>query len=144
MSNHTDNLALVADFMKAMGQPVCQDFGDMQGIDLGIDLIGEEFWELRDEAEALSLCWLECKDVPDDIKKRFTKELADLLYVTYWLAARIGIDLDAAFRLIHQSNMSKLGPDGKAIKREDGKVLKGPNYRPPDLTHIVKNTPVSL
>lgn len=144
MPDNTDNLALVARFMKAMGQPVCQDFDDMQGIDLGIDLIREEYRELWEEAEALRPYWLRGRDAPDGIKERFAKELADLLYVTYWLAARIGIDLDAAFRLVHQSNMSKLGPDGKAIKREDGKVLKGPNYSPPDLTHIVKNTPVSL
>lgn len=144
MPNHTDNLALVAQFMKAMGQSVCQGFEDIQGINLGIKLIKEELYELEMEVTDLQDYWGEDLAIPESIKKRFTKELADLLYVTYWLAARIGIDLDAAFRLIHQSNMSKLGPDGKAIKREDGKVLKGPNYRPPDLTHIIKNTPVSL
>ena len=47
-----------------------------------------------------------------------------------------GIVFDA-FQLVHQSNMSKLGPDGKPIFREDGKVLKGPNYRAPDLSGLV-------
>ena len=116
----------------------------MPGIDLGIELIREEYREILEEAEALRPYWLKGRDAPDGIKERFTKELADLLYVTYWLAARVGVDLDASFRLVHQSNMSKLGPDGKPVKRADGKVLKGPQYRPPDLSHIVKNTPVSL
>ena len=144
MPDRTDNLALVAQFMKAMGQPVCQDFDDMQGIYLGVSLIQEELAELEEAADALRPYWLEGKDAPEDLKRNFTKELTDVAYVTYWLAARVGIDLDAAFRLVHQSNMSKLGPDGKPVKREDGKVLKGPNYKAPDLTHIVRNTPVSI
>ena len=46
-------------------------------------------------------------------------------------------DLEQALRRVHRSNMSKLGEDGKPIYREDGKVLKGPNYQPPDLTDLV-------
>ena len=46
-------------------------------------------------------------------------------------------DLEQALRRVHRSNMSKLGDDGKPIYREDGKVLKGPNYQPPDLTDLV-------
>jgi hypothetical protein len=46
-------------------------------------------------------------------------------------------DLEQALRRVHQSNMSKLGEDGKPIYREDGKVLKGPNYQPPDLSDLV-------
>lgn len=42
-----------------------------------------------------------------------------------------------AFRRVHQSNMSKLGEDGKPIKREDGKILKGPNYKEPNLKDLV-------
>lgn len=41
-----------------------------------------------------------------------------------------------AFRRVHKSNMSKLGDDGKPIKREDGKILKGPNYKAPDMSDI--------
>lgn len=42
-----------------------------------------------------------------------------------------------AFLRVHRSNMSKLGDDGKPIRREDGKIMKGPNYRAPDLTDLV-------
>ena len=65
------------------------------------------------------------------------KELADLVYVCYQYAANLGWDLDAAMDRVHQSNMSKLGEDGKPIRRDDGKVLKGPNYKPPTLTDLV-------
>ena len=65
------------------------------------------------------------------------KELADLVYVCYQYAANLGWDLDEAMDRVHQSNMSKLGEDGKPIRREDGKVLKGPNYQPPTLTDLV-------
>ena len=65
------------------------------------------------------------------------KELADLVYVCYQYAANLGWDLDAAMDRVHQSNMSKLGEDGKPIRREDGKVLKGPNYQPPTLSDLV-------
>lgn len=44
-----------------------------------------------------------------------------------------------AFVRVHKSNMSKLGLDGKPIKREDGKVMKGPNYAPPDLSDLVED-----
>jgi predicted HAD superfamily Cof-like phosphohydrolase len=46
-------------------------------------------------------------------------------------------DIEQALRRVHASNMSKLGEDGKPIYREDGKVLKGPNYQPPDLSDLV-------
>jgi predicted HAD superfamily Cof-like phosphohydrolase len=59
------------------------------------------------------------------------KELADLAYVVYGTAVSLGIDLDGAIDAVHESNMSKLGDDGKPVRRADGKVLKGPNYQPP-------------
>ena len=65
------------------------------------------------------------------------KELADLVYVCYQYAANLNWDLDVALDRVHQSNMSKLGEDGKPIRRDDGKVLKGPNYQPPTLTDLV-------
>lgn len=65
------------------------------------------------------------------------KELADLVYVCYQMAASQEWDLDEAMRRVHASNMSKLGEDGKPIYREDGKVLKGPNYAPPNLKDLV-------
>ena len=65
------------------------------------------------------------------------KELADLVYVAYQMAASQDWDLDEAMRRVHQSNMSKLGEDGKPIYRADGKVLKGPNYKPPYLNDLI-------
>ena len=65
------------------------------------------------------------------------KELADLVYVCYQYAANLGWDLDEAMHRVHQSNMSKLDEYGKPIYREDGKVLKGPRYSPPNLEDLV-------
>ena len=65
------------------------------------------------------------------------KELSDLVYVCYQYAENLGWDLDEALNRVHQSNMSKLGEDGQPIRREDGKVLKGPNYKEPTLTDLV-------
>ena len=65
------------------------------------------------------------------------KELSDLVYVCYQYAENLGWDLDEALNRVHQSNMSKLGEDGDPIYREDGKVLKGPKYQPPNLSDLV-------
>ena len=64
------------------------------------------------------------------------KELADLVYVCYQYAENMGWFLDEALDRIHESNMSKLDDDGKPIYRDDGKVLKGPNYKPPNLEDL--------
>ena len=65
------------------------------------------------------------------------KELADLVYVCYQYAESQDWNLDEALRRVHASNMSKLGEDGKPIYRDDGKVLKGPNYAPPTLDNLI-------
>jgi NTP pyrophosphatase (non-canonical NTP hydrolase) len=70
-------------------------------------------------------------------KEALLKELADLVYVTYGFAAHVGWDLDEGVRRVHESNMSKLDENGQPIYREDGKVLKGPNYLPPNLKDLV-------
>ena len=59
--------------------------------------------------------------------------ICDSIYVLIGLALKMGFKLDFAFREVHRSNMSKLGEDGKPIKRADGKILKGPNFTPPKL-----------
>ena len=64
------------------------------------------------------------------------KELADLVYVCYQYAENMGWFLDEALHRVHKSNLSKLDEDGKPIYREDGKVLKGPNYAPPSLEDL--------
>lgn len=66
------------------------------------------------------------------------KELADLVYVCFQYAENMEWDLEEALDRVHKSNMSKLGLDGKPIRRSDGKVLKGPNYQPPTLTDLIK------
>ena len=65
------------------------------------------------------------------------KELADLVYVCYQYAVNMGWDLDEAMDRVHKSNMSKLDEYGKPVLREDGKVLKGPYYQPPNLSDLV-------
>ena len=68
------------------------------------------------------------------------KELSDIVFVCYQFAAAFGLDLDTAMDRVFESNMSKLGEDGKPIYREDGKVLKGPNYKKPNLNDLVSLT----
>ena len=65
------------------------------------------------------------------------KELADLVYVCYQYAANEGWNLDEALDRVHKSNMSKLDENGQPILRADGKVLKGPNYKPPHLGDLI-------
>lgn len=63
--------------------------------------------------------------------------LADMAYIIAGTALEYGIPLDRVIDAVHKSNMSKLGPDGKAIKRADGKVTKGPHYAPPDIVGVL-------
>jgi NTP pyrophosphatase (non-canonical NTP hydrolase) len=94
------------------------------------DLIVEEFKEFIEADYDMAMI---------DISSRADclKELADLVYVCAQYAENMDWDLEQALRRVHHSNMSKLGDDGKPIYREDGKVLKGPNYQPPNLTDLV-------
>ena len=65
------------------------------------------------------------------------KELTDLAYVCYQYAAAAGWDLDEALTRVHESNLSKLDDNLRPIKREDGKVMKGPNYKKANLIDLV-------
>jgi len=120
------NFELVGDFMEAFGQEVnCEPtLRDQDTQDLRIDLIQEELDEL-----ALGIDNNDIVEVAD--------ALTDLLYVVYGAGHAFGIDLDECFTEVHESNMSKLGEDGRPIYREDGKVLKGPNYFVPNLEEIL-------
>lgn len=93
-------------------------------------LIVEEFKEFLDAENQLLYGY--AKNASDCLK-----ELADLVYVCFQYAENLGWDLDEALHRVHLSNMTKLGDDGQPIRREDGKVLKGPNYKPPVLTDLV-------
>lgn len=73
----------------------------------------------------------------DDARKEILDAVCNSIYTLIGLSNMFGFNLDAAFYEVHRSNMSKLGPDGKPIKREDGKILKGPNFTPPDLTPYI-------
>lgn len=63
--------------------------------------------------------------------------LTDLLYVVIGTAVVLGIDIEESFKEVHRSNMSKLDRNGEPIFREDGKILKGENYTPPELKRFV-------
>ena len=73
----------------------------------------------------------------DEFPAEALKELADLVYVCYQYAENMGWLLDEALDRVHISNMSKLGENGLPVYRDDGKVLKGPNYKPPTLTDLI-------
>ena len=94
------------------------------------NLIVEEFKEF---IEAEGMLFRNNPQFPSEA----LKELADLVYVCYQYAENMGWFLDEALDRVHKSNMSKLGEDGRPLYREDGKVLKGPNYKPPTLTDLI-------
>lgn len=71
------------------------------------------------------------------------KELADILYTAIGTIITEGLQdvIEQVFDQVHESNMSKLGEDGKPVKRADGKILKGTNYKEPDLSWLVQKYP---
>jgi len=102
--------------------------------------IKKQLWDMqarliKEEASEFLVAADECFADPENTKAReeVVKELSDLVFVCYQFAATYNIDLDKAMTLVFESNLSKLDEQGKPIYREDGKVLKGPNYQPPDL-----------
>ena len=113
-------------FMETFGQEIKQkaEFPDDKITSLRYDLIEEELKEFKE-----AIAKRDIKEVAD--------ALTDILYVTYGAGHAFGIDLDECFDEVHRSNMSKLGEDGRPIYREDGKVLKGPNFFEPDLESIL-------
>jgi predicted HAD superfamily Cof-like phosphohydrolase len=118
------NFEKVAEFMNAFGQTVETEPTWTSVSELRYDLIDEELKELRQ-----ALIERDIVEVAD--------ALTDLLYVVYGAGHSFGLDLDKCFEEVHNSNMTKLGPEGKPIYREDGKVMKGPGYRAPDLKTLL-------
>ena len=120
------NFSKVGTFMKTFGQDVKTEpsFSTDKINKLRIDLIKEELEELTDAINKKDL--LEVADA-----------LTDILYVTYGAGHAFGIDLDKCFEEVQNSNMSKLGLDGKPIYNDKGKVMKGPNYFKPNLSKFV-------
>ena len=128
----------VSEFHEAFG--VSEDSTDNKDLMwLRMRLVNEEFHELMDAAgfmEDPAFGLVETK-IPVD-RELLLDSLADLVYVAVGWAISHGWDFDEAFRRVHESNMTKLGPDGKPIYRPDGKILKGPEFQPPDLKDLVK------
>lgn len=102
---------------------------------LRMRLLREEFEEVMEELKAL----LKARDANETIEtyRLLLKELCDLRYVTEGAAVVFGLPIDDAYVEVHRSNMSKLGPDGQPMHREDGKVLKGPDYFKADMDKFV-------
>ena len=121
------NFQSVKKFMQTFGQEVKDkaEFPNEKIVKLRYELIKEELEELNQA--------INDKDI-----KEVADALTDILYVTYGAGTAFGIDLDKCFDEVHQSNMSKLGSDGKPIYNDIGKVMKGPNYFKPDLNKFLK------
>ena len=99
--------------------------------DMQCDLIEEEAAEFLEAADEVFA------DPENDRRRQeLLKELSDLVFVCYQFAAAFNLDLDEALRRVYESNMSKLDEQGNVIYRADGKVLKGPNYQPPNLNGL--------
>ena len=113
--------------MQTFGQEVKErnEFPNENTIQLRYELIKEELEELN-------------KAIKDKDMKEVADALTDILYVTYGAGHAFGINLDKCFDEVQESNMSKLGADGKPIYNENGKVMKGPNYFKPDLNKFLK------
>src|SRR6056300_86303 len=120
------NFESVKKFMETFGQEIREkaSFPEDKITSLRCDLIKEELDELKEA--------MDNKDI-----KEVADALTDILYVTYGAGHALGVDLDKCFEEVQNSNMSKLGSDGKPIYNDKGKVMKGPNYFKPDLTKFV-------
>ena len=120
------NFESVRKFMETFGQEIREKAGfpNEKITSLRYDLIKEELDELKEA--------MDNKDI-----KEVADALTDILYVTYGAGHAFGVDLDKCFEEVQNSNMSKLGSDGKPIYNDKGKVMKGPNYFKPDLTKFV-------
>ena len=120
------NFEKVKEFMLTFGQEIKEkpEFPNDSIVDLRIKLIEEELQELKDAIKNNDI--LEVADA-----------LTDILYVTYGAGHAFGINLDKCFEEVQNSNMSKLGSDGKPIYNEQGKVMKGPDYFKPNLNKFV-------
>ena len=114
---------MLREFHETYGVPVrATPTADTPENDLRIRLLREEPQEFIDAGDIVEMA----------------HELADLVYVAYGTALNHGIPLDAVIAEVHRANMSKLDEGGRPVYREDGKVLKGPNYRPPDIRAILR------
>ena len=144
-----DPEALVRRFHHVYGLPIQTDGASLEreSLDMRMSLIAEEFSELvgavYGQAARAEIESSYRRAVAADDGTRDTVEtadaLADLIYVIYGMALETGIDLASVLAEVQRSNMSKLGADGKPVYREDGKVLKGPDYFPPNVEAVLRS-----
>lgn len=139
---------LVEEFHKAFGHPVetAPTLGSVETRVLRTKLLVEEVLELAAAFGLNVVCNVidgvqhvvieENKNLVPDIVE-IADALGDIRYVTDGANLCFGLPAEEILAEIHRSNMSKLGEDGKPIYREDGKVLKGPNYFEPDIAKII-------
>lgn len=73
----------------------------------------------------------------NDDMKEIADAIGDAIYILFGRAVHMGLPINRILQEIHASNMSKLGEDGKPIYREDGKILKGPNFFEPRIQAIL-------
>jgi len=124
MNHHT---VQVAQFHEAFNIPILDSpqVPDAARAQLRARLVGEESREVMEALQSRNL-------------QHIAKEIADLMIVLHGTVLEYGLQhvMEEVMEEVHRSNMSKLGPDGKPLHREDGKVIKGPNYQEADLTFI--------
>ncbi len=138
---HTTREQLVARFHNAMGLDV-ESQPRTSLIKLRRSLLREEFDEVVEALDVIEMEIIRGKKGTKEQWANLLKELADLQYVlsgTIVSFNPIANSFTPAFNRVHDSNMSKLGYDGKPVYRQDGKVTKGPNYKEPklgDLIHV--------
>ena len=137
----TDAHLLVSYFHEAFGLPNVShpSIPSDDRVALRLRLIDEEYQEVRSELTNILEKQRYGHRIDDPCRRLadLAKELSDLIYVIQGTALEFGLPLNAVFAEVHRSNMSKLGPDGKPIYRDDGKVIKGPGYREADILGIL-------
>jgi predicted HAD superfamily Cof-like phosphohydrolase len=135
----------VKEFHEVFGHPVGTkpEVPNDDRSSLRIELIREELCELmeaagfKDSAAEIRAVYINPdEDYQPDIVG-IADALGDLDYVVNGAALECGIDLPRVTAEVHRSNMTKLGTDGKPIYREDGKILKGEGYEPPNLEKVL-------
>jgi predicted HAD superfamily Cof-like phosphohydrolase len=134
-------VTLVRQFHEAFDLPI-NDYPervDREVAALRMRLITEEYREVEAEFERLLIHLQQGASIDAilAIYRDLLKELADLRYVVEGACVTLGLPIEAAFKEVHRSNMSKLGPGGEPLRREDGKVLKGPGYIQADMEKFV-------
>jgi predicted HAD superfamily Cof-like phosphohydrolase len=125
----------VREFHAATEMAIDKGF-DISLLELRKVLIAEEVKELFAEIDKAVEELKTQGQVSKPTRLNMMKEIADVQYVLSGTNVTFGLPANEVFARVHESNMSKLGPDGKPLLRADGKVLKGPNYHPPVLEDL--------